>query len=213
LRPDRRATAVDWARASGGLILEDDYDGEFRYDRQPVGALQGLDPERVVYFGSASKSLAPGLRLAWMVVPEELVADVVAAKGAVDWPSALEQLTLAEFIESGSYDRHVRSMRLQYRRRRDQLVATLAQQAPGIRVTGMDAGLQAVLELPRGTERSVVEAAARHGLAVSGLAEYRYQEAGSGVEDPERDALVIGYAGPSDSAWPGALDALCRVLP
>jgi GntR family transcriptional regulator/MocR family aminotransferase len=213
LRPDRRATAVDWARASGGLILEDDYDGEFRYDRQPVGALQGLDPERVVYFGSASKSLAPGLRLAWMVVPEELVADVVAAKGAVDWPSALEQLTLAEFIESGSYDRHVRSMRLQYRRRRDQLVATLAQQAPGIRVTGMDAGLQAVLELPRGTERSVVEAAARHGLAVSGLAEYRYQEAGSGVEEPERDALVIGYAGPSDSAWPGALDALCSVLP
>jgi GntR family transcriptional regulator/MocR family aminotransferase len=213
LRPDRRATAVDWARASGGLILEDDYDGEFRYDRQPVGALQGLDPERVVYFGSASKSLAPGLRLAWMVVPEELVADVVAAKGAVDWPSALEQLTLAEFIESGSYDRHVRSMRLQYRRRRDQLVATLAQQAPGIRVTGMDAGLQAVLELPRGTERSVVEAAARHGLAVSGLGEYRYQEAGSGVEDPERDALVIGYAGPSDSAWPGALDALCSVLP
>ncbi len=85
LRPDRRAAAVDWARATGGLILEDDYDGEFRYDRQPVGALQGLDPERVVYFGSASKSLAPGLRLAWMVLPEELVPEIVAAKGHVDW--------------------------------------------------------------------------------------------------------------------------------
>ncbi|HEY2671727.1 MAG TPA: PLP-dependent aminotransferase family protein [Rugosimonospora sp.] len=107
LHPDRRAAAVDWARATGGLILEDDYDGEFRYDRRPAGALQGLDPERVVYFGTASKSLAPGLRLAWMVLPEELVPEVVAAKGHLDWmASALEQLTLAEFIASGAYDRH-----------------------------------------------------------------------------------------------------------
>ena len=85
LPPDRRAAAVDWARVTGGLILEDDYDGEFRYDRKPVGALQGLDPERVVYFGSASKSLAPALRVAWMVVPEELVPEIVAAKGPVEW--------------------------------------------------------------------------------------------------------------------------------
>ena len=131
LRPDRRATAVDWARANGGLILEDDYDGEFRYDRQPIGALQGLDPERVVYFGSASKSLAPGLRLAWMVLPEELVPEIVTAKGYVEWSSTLDQLTLAEFIASGGYDRHVRSMRLRYRRRRDELVAALAHRAPG----------------------------------------------------------------------------------
>ena len=213
LRPDRRAAAVDWARATGGLILEDDYDGEFRYDRQPVGAVQGLDPERVVYFGSVSKSLAPGLRLAWMVLPEELVPEIVAAKGHVDWSSALEQLTLAEFIASGAYDRHVRSMRLRYRRRRDQLVAALAQRAPGIRVTGMAAGLQAVLELPRGTERSVVQAAACQGLAVSGMAEFRYEVAGSGWQLPEQDALVVGYAAPSDSAWAGALDALCRVMP
>ena len=213
LRPDRRAAAVDWARATGGLILEDDYDGEFRYDRQPVGALQGLDPERVVYFGSASKSLAPGLRLAWMVLPEELVPEIVAAKGHVDWSSALEQLTLAEFIASGAYDRHVRSMRLRYRRRRDQLVAALAERAPGVRVTGMAAGLQAVLELPRGTERSVVQAAAWQGLAVSGMAEFRYEVAGSGWRLPDRDALVVGYAAPSDSAWAGALDALCRVMP
>jgi GntR family transcriptional regulator/MocR family aminotransferase len=213
LHPDRRAAAVDWARATAGLILEDDYDGEFRYDRQPVGALQGLDPDRVVYFGSASKSLAPGLRLAWMVVPDGLVAEILAAKGPVDWSSALEQLTLAEFIASGSYDRHVRAMRLQYRRRRDQLVTALAQRAPDIRVTGMDAGLQVVLELPPGTERSVVNAAARGGLAVSGLADYRYDSSGVDRSLPERDALVIGYSGPSDSAWPGALDALCRVMP
>ena len=213
LCPDRRTAAVDWARASGGLILEDDYDGEFRYDRQPVGALQGLDPERVVYFGSASKSLAPGLRLAWMVLPEDLVPEIVAAKGQVDWSSALDQLTLGEFIASGAYDRHVRSMRLRYRRRRDQLVAALAKRAPGIRVTGMAAGLQAVLELPRGTERSVVQAAAEQGLAVSGMAEFRYEVAGSEWQLPEQDALVVGYAAPSDSAWAGALDALCKVMP
>ncbi len=100
LRPERRAAVVNWARVTGGLILEDDYDGEFRYDRQAVGALQGLDPERVVYFGSASKSLAPGLRLAWMVLPRDLVPEIVAAKGFVDSSSALEQLTLAEFISS-----------------------------------------------------------------------------------------------------------------
>jgi GntR family transcriptional regulator/MocR family aminotransferase len=110
LRPDRRTAAVEWARATGGLILEDDYDGEFRYDRQPVGALQGLDPERVVYFGSVSKSLAPGVRLGWMVLPEELIPEIVAAKGHGDYmTSALEQLTLAEFIASGAYDRHVSS--------------------------------------------------------------------------------------------------------
>jgi len=212
LCPDRRAAAVDWARATGGLILEDDYDGEFRYDRQPVGALQGLDPERVVYFGSASKSLAPGLRLAWMVLPEELVPEVTAAKGYVEWSSTLDQVTLAEFISSGAYDRHVRSMRLRYRRRRDELVAALAERAPGIRVTGMAAGLQAVLELPRGTERSVVQAAAEQGLAVSGMADFRY-EADASWRLPEQDALVVGYAAPSDSAWAGALDALCTVMP
>lgn len=209
LHPDRRAAAVDWARSTGGLILEDDYDGEFRYDRQPVGALQGLDPERVVYLGTASKSLAPGLRLGWMVLPRGLVGEVVAAKGASDWMSgAFDQLTLAEFIASGAYDRHVRSMRLRYRRRRDQLVAALAERAPGIEVSGIAAGLHAVLELPPGTERSVVQAAAFQGLRLDGLATYRHPDAPAG-----RDALVIGYGSPSESAWAGALDALCRVLP
>ncbi|MEU6956519.1 PLP-dependent aminotransferase family protein [Streptomyces sp. NPDC045714] len=209
LHPDRRAAAVDWARSTGGLILEDDYDGEFRYDRQPVGALQGLDPERVVYLGTASKSLAPGLRLGWMVLPPGLVGEVVAAKGVSDWMSGSpDQLTLAEFISSGAYDRHVRSMRLRYRRRRDQLVAALAERAPGIEVSGIAAGLHAVLELPPGAERSVIQAAAFQGLALDGLARYRHPDARAA-----RDALVIGYGSPSDSAWAGALDALCRVLP
>ncbi|MFG3495282.1 PLP-dependent aminotransferase family protein [Streptomyces sp. NPDC047928] len=209
LPPDRRAAAVDWARAAGGLILEDDYDGEFRYDRQPVGALQGLDPERVVYLGTASKSLAPGLRLAWMVLPDELVPDVLLAKGDVDWvSSALDQLTLAEFIASGAYDRHVRNMRLRYRRRRDQLVAALAERAPDIRVSGIAAGLHAVLDLPPGTEQPAVQAAARQGLALQGLSRFRHPDV-----PHTRDGLVVGYATPTDSAWPSALDILCRSLP
>ncbi|MGW9026461.1 MocR-like pyridoxine biosynthesis transcription factor PdxR [Streptomyces sp. NPDC055722] len=214
LCPDRRTAAVEWARAASGLILEDDYDGEFRYDRQPVGALQGLDPERVVYFGSVSKSLAPGVRLGWMVLPEELIPEIVRVKGHGDYmTSALEQLTLAEFIASGAYDRHVRSMRLRYRRRRDQLVEVLRQRAPGIRVAGMAAGLQTVLELPRETESSVVQDAARQGLAIKGLTQFRYEVADCGWQLPERDAVVVNYAAPSDSAWAGTLDALCRLMP
>ncbi|TRV75028.1 PLP-dependent aminotransferase family protein [Streptomyces sp. 130] len=208
LHPDRRAAAVDWARATGGLILEDDYDGEFRYDRQPVGALQGLDPERVVYLGSASKSMAPGLRLGWMVVPRALADGVVEAKGASDWaPGALDQLTLAEFMASGAYDRHVRSVRLRYRNRRDQLVAALAERAPEVRVSGIAAGLHAVLELPEGTEAEVIRAAAWQGLAVEGLGFFRHPDAGL-----KREALVIGYGTPTDSAWAGSLEALLRVL-
>jgi GntR family transcriptional regulator / MocR family aminotransferase len=213
LRPDRRVAAIDWARSTGGLLLEDDYDGEFRYDRHPVGALQNLDPERVAYFGSVSKSLAPGLRLAWMVLPQEFVPGVVRAKGNVDWSSALEQLTLAEFVASGAYDRHVRAMRNRYRRRRDQLATTVTKAAPGTLVTGIAAGLQAVLELPQGSERSVVQAASDQGLWVQGLEEFRFDSLDTGWQMPRRDGIVVGYAAPSDSAWTGALEALCKVLP
>jgi GntR family transcriptional regulator/MocR family aminotransferase len=213
LSPERRAAAIDWARATGGLILEDDYDGEFRYDRQPVGALQGLDRERVVYFGTASKSLAPGLRLAWMVLPEDLVPEVVAAKGEVEVTSALEQLTLAELITSDAFDKHVRSMRQRYRRRRDQLVAAVAERSSEVRVTGLAAGLQAVLELPPGTEEHVLQAAAQQGLMVSGMTEFRHESRTAAGQPPGQDALVVNYAAPSESGWPGALDALCRILP
>ncbi|MFF0422938.1 PLP-dependent aminotransferase family protein [Streptomyces sp. NPDC004520] len=209
LPPDRRAAVVDWARGSGGFVLEDDYDGEFRYDRQPVGALQGLDPERVVYFGTASKSLAPGLRLAWMVLPGELAGEVAAAKGAVDWSSsAPDQLAFAEFLRSGAYDRHVRAMRLRYRRRRDQLVAAVAAQSPETRVSGIAAGLHAVLALPPGTEQATLRAAAWRGLDVHGVNRFRRP-----TVPPTLDGLVVGYATPPDSGWQGALQALCGVLP
>ncbi|MEU7055303.1 PLP-dependent aminotransferase family protein [Streptomyces sp. NPDC046197] len=210
LRPRRRAAVVEWARRTGGLVLEDDYDGEFRYDRQPVGALQDLDPEHVIHLGTVSKSLAPGLRLGWMVLPGSLLPDVVAARRAGGWSGGvLDQLTLAEFITSGAYDRHIRAARLRYRRRRDALVRALAERAPRIRVTGIAAGLHAVLELPPGTESSVVRAAAWQGLAVHGLSRFRHPRA---TTEP-LDALVVGYGTPPDHAWAGALDALCRVLP
>ncbi|WP_346178321.1 PLP-dependent aminotransferase family protein [Streptomyces cuspidosporus] len=223
LHPDRRAAVVDWASRAGGLVVEDDYDGEFRYDRNPVGALQGLDPERVLYLGTSSKSLAPALRLAWMVVPAHLMDEVLAVQGAGEWPTgALDQLTLAEFLDSGAYDRHVRGMRLRYRRRRDQLVAALAERAPGVRVSGIAAGLHAVLRLPPGTERSVVQGAAWQGLAMDGLSRFRYGAdprgaGGPGAEDLGAeelgDALVVGYGTPPDHAFTGALEALCRALP
>ncbi|GKQ40905.1 PLP-dependent aminotransferase family protein [Streptomyces sp. A012304] len=209
LHHDRRAAVVDWARRTGGLVLEDDYDGEFRYDRQPVGALQGLDPDRVVYLGTASKSLAPGLRLAWAVLPPGLVGEVAAAKGALDTCGVTDQLTMAEFLTSGAHDRHVRSARLRYRSRRDALVAALAERAPEVRATGIAAGLHAVLRLPPGTEQQVIRAAAWHGLAVHGLARYRHPDA---LTEPV-DALVVGYGTPPDHAWSGALAALCAALP
>ncbi|MGC9540343.1 PLP-dependent aminotransferase family protein [Streptomyces sp. UG1] len=213
LHRERRAAVVDWARARGGVILEDDYDGEFRYDRKPVGAVQGLDPERVIFIGSVSKSLSPAVRLGWMVLPERYVDDVLAAKGEREaWASVLDQLSLADFIASGAYDRHVRRMRQRYRSRRDRLVAALAEHAPHIEVTGVSAGLHAVLRLPPGTERSTVKAATWQGIALDGLAAFRHPEA-TEPDMPVRDGIVVGCATPSEHAYEAALEALCRALP
>ena len=208
LAPQRRTSAVGWARDTGGLVIEDDYDGEFRYDRQPVGAMQALAPGQVVYAGSASKSLAPGLRLGWLALPAGLADEVAAARGLADRQgSAFDQLTLAEFISSGRYDRQVRRARLAYRRRRDRLVATLRQQAPRRHVTGIAAGLHALLELPPGVaEDNLVARAARRGLAVEGLGPY------CAPGHPRGPALVLGYGTPPEHAFTGALARLCAVL-
>ncbi|ADB50912.1 MocR-like pyridoxine biosynthesis transcription factor PdxR [Conexibacter woesei] len=192
LAPARRARLLDWAREHR-LVIEDDYDAEFRYDRTPVGALQGLAPEHVAYVGSASKTLAPALRLGWIVAPAALVPALVEAKRLADRGTpALDQLALSELIDSGGYDRHLRQLRRRYRERRTALATALAQAAPAIELTGMDAGLHAVAHLPRGTSAAAVDAllaaAARDGVAAHPLARYH--------ADPSAapPALVLGYA-------------------
>ena len=209
LHSDRRAAVIDWARRTDGVIIEDDYDGEFRYDRSPVGALHGVDPEHVIYMGTASKSLAPGLRLGWLVLPERLVEPVARQKGEYgDTSGFVDQLAMAEFIVSGSYDRHIRTMRAQYRHRREQLVAAVARSSPTSAVTGMPAGLHVMLELADGDESALSRQRAWRRLGVRGLDTYRHPEIGS-----ERDGLVIGYASPAPSAWSAAMDALIGLLP
>ena len=159
LSAHRRTRAVEWARTSGGLVIEDDYDGEFRYDRAALGAMQALAPDQVVYAGTASKSLAPGIRLSWLVVPAARLEEVVEAKRLADrFTGVFEQLALAELIDSGGYDRHIRRCRLVYRRRRDRLVTTLQRRVPDVTVSGLAAGLHALVELPeRLTEADAVE--------------------------------------------------------
>ncbi|MER5867438.1 PLP-dependent aminotransferase family protein [Kitasatospora sp. NPDC002040] len=213
LRAHRRAAAVRWARETGGIVIEDDYDGEFRYDRQAVGAMQALDPERVVYAGTASKSLAPGLRLGWLALPAALVEPVMRQKELADGQSGvMDQLTLAELIISGGFDRHVRRCRLHYRNRRDQLISTLAARAPGVRVTGIAAGLHAVLELPPGSlsDAELLRHAGWSGLSLNTMSGCRADAAEPVPDAPS--ALVIGYGTPPDRAWPGALDALCTLV-
>jgi GntR family transcriptional regulator/MocR family aminotransferase len=207
LDPARRRQAIRWAAGTGAIVLEDDYDGEFRYDRQAVGAMQSLAPDQVVYAGTVSKSLAPGLRLGWLVLPAALVDGVVDVKGSAGaHSSAVDQLTLAELIESGAYDRQIRRARLVYRRRRDRLVEMLARYSPAVEVSGIAAGLHVVAHLPGREEDDVAALAARHGLAVQGLGANTHP----GHEHPP--ALVIGYATPPDHAYTAALARLDAVL-
>ncbi|MFF4832313.1 PLP-dependent aminotransferase family protein [Streptomyces sp. NPDC001315] len=204
LHPERRRALTDWARARGGLIVEDDYDGEFRYDRQPVGALQGMAPGQVVYLGTASKTLGPGLRLGWMVLPPPLVDAVADAKLHSDHHTeSIGQLALAELIDSHAYDRHVRACRLRYRRRRDQLLARLGARR-GVR--GVAAGLHALVEVADETE--ILARAEAEGLAVGHLGEH-WHTAG---DEPRPQGLVVGYGTPRERVYPEALEVLGKVL-
>ncbi|WP_406283304.1 PLP-dependent aminotransferase family protein [Embleya sp. NBC_00896] len=210
LHPDRRAAALRWAAETGGVVIEDDYDGEFRYDRHPVGALQGLGADHVVYAGSASKMLSPGLRLGWLALPPHLLDDVLAVLKRPELAvGTLEQLTLAEFMAAGDLDRHVRRSRRVYRDRRDRLVAALAREVPRLRVRGVAAGLQILLELPPDgpDEEEAVAYLARRGVAVHRLGWYRHDRS-----DDRAPGLVVGYAAPSGHAFAGTLDALVTGL-
>jgi GntR family transcriptional regulator/MocR family aminotransferase len=208
LSPARRAALVDWAARSDGWVIEDDYDSEFRYDRQPIGAVQGLAPDRVLLIGTASKTHAPGLRLAWMAVPPELVDDVAAAKRANDrGGSALDQLALAMLIDSGRHDRHVRAMRAVYSARRVALVAALGRMAPGLQLLGLAAGFHGVLALPSGlAEHDVITAAVHRSVRLVGL----------GASTLERrdlpPSLVIGFGNIDDESLIEAVSRLTDVL-
>jgi GntR family transcriptional regulator/MocR family aminotransferase len=184
-----RAAAVRWAREHDALIVEDDYDAEYRYDRAPIGALQGIAPDRVIYAGTASKTLAPGLRLGWLVPPPRLVGPIAGAKTLADRGSpVLDQLAFADFVARGEFDRHLRRMRPVYRRRRDALLAALRAELPDFEPAGIAAGLHLVAYLPPGLdETTVIDGAAQRGVALYGLAPYRLSRGG-------RPGLTFGYA-------------------
>ncbi|WP_214415109.1 MocR-like pyridoxine biosynthesis transcription factor PdxR [Sphaerisporangium fuscum] len=208
LHPSRRQTVCAWARSTGGVVIEDDYDGEYRYDRRPIGALQGIAPDHVVYCGTASKTLGPALRLAWMVLPPHLVPDLVRAKQDADlFTETLNQLVLAELISGYAYDRHIRAARLRYRRRRMLLLDRVAA-CPGITVHGVPAGLHSLLTLPTmgPTEAELLDRCTEQGLGIRGLTELHHNP------DDRPQGLLVGFAAASERAYPAALDALFTVL-
>ncbi|MCO1580082.1 PLP-dependent aminotransferase family protein [Crossiella sp. SN42] len=206
LSPLRRKQIVDWARRVDGYVVEDDYDGEYRFDRQPVGALHELDPSRVIYGGTTSKLLAPGMRLGWLALPARLVDPVVDVLTNQTVP-ALDQLALAELITSGRFDAHIRRTRTAYRRRREHLVTTLADLPVGAGLTGISAGLHAVLELPEGLdlERELVARGARRGIALEGLEPYWHGE-------PRRTGLVLAYSRVPAAQARRSVEALNKLL-
>ncbi|RSM76588.1 GntR family transcriptional regulator [Amycolatopsis sp. WAC 01375] len=205
LAPGRRAELTRWAEETGAVVIEDDYDGEFRFDHQQVGALQALAPERVVYVGTTSKTLAPSLRLGWMVLPRFLVEPVraeMAASGAR--PALLDQLAMAELIESGAYDQHIRRCRAEYRSRRDRLLAALPD---SVLPQGISAGLHLVLQFPGDLPREmeVLAACRRRAIGLEGLS-------GHWIGEPRREGLIIGYGAAAKHAFGGATQALREAI-
>jgi GntR family transcriptional regulator/MocR family aminotransferase len=208
LAPRRRAALLEWAASTGGLVIEDDYDAEYRYDRAPLGALQGLAPDRVLYMGTVSKTLAPALRLGWLVVPPRLLDAVVGQKALADHGCpTLDQLALARLLEGGAYDRYLRQARRRYRARRDALVEAVARYLPGARVTGLAAGLHAIVQLPRRVDGlSLMQAARRRSVGVY-LLGYAYM-----APRPVDDGLVLGYASLTESGIEEGIRRLALAL-
>jgi GntR family transcriptional regulator/MocR family aminotransferase len=189
LSGQRRGALLEWLRRRGTFALEDDYDAEYRYDRAPVGALQALDPERIVYAGTASKTLAPALRLGWLVVPPRLTAAVQQHQRQMDFGvSRIEQHAFADFLSRGELDRHLRRMRVRYRARRDALVETLTEALPEVRVHGIRAGLHLAVQLRDGDRaRTIRTEALRRGVALTAMSDYYLERA------PDSAMLLLGY--------------------
>jgi GntR family transcriptional regulator/MocR family aminotransferase len=204
LAPERRRALLAW----GGIVIEDDYDSEYRYDRAPIGTLQRLAPDRVVYLGTASKTLAPALRLGWLLAPPALADAIALERWAVDsGGAAIAARAYARLLATGEVDRHLRRTRREYRERRDRLVAALADRLPSCRVDGVAAGLHLLLRLPAGTdERAVVDALAERRIRIRGVASYRL------TPRPDAPALVIGYGRIPLAAIDAVATVLCEVL-
>ena len=208
LAAKRRHELVEWVSRHDAFIVEDDYDSEFRYDREPVGVLQGLAPDRVFTIGTASKALAPAVRLGWVLAPPSLASAVAAEKLISDrGSSTLDQLALAALIRSGRYDRHLRRMRVSYARRRARLIAALARHAPGVRLTGLAAGFHAVAHLAASADEQAVVAAARGRLVgLYGMSGYR----AAGMAVPPQ--LVLGFGNVSERAIEPGVAAVADLL-
>ena len=202
--PCQASTADLLGSAEGALIVEDDYDAEYRYDREPIASLQGLSPDCVVYVGTASKTLAPGLRLAWLLVPSHLVGEVAAQhEVARAMPSVLVQAAYANLLEDGTIDRHLRRSRRRYHARRNALAGALAEQLPDVRVAGASAGLHLIAWLPEGAEElAITDAAAERGVAIHAL----HQDCA--LCAPAPPALLLGYGQISEPAIPRAVREL-----
>jgi GntR family transcriptional regulator / MocR family aminotransferase len=207
LSRERRAALVEWAEDGERLIVEDDFDAEYRYEGAGLGALQGLAPDRVVHVGSASKRLTPGMRLGWMLLPSWLAWPLIQAKAVEDGGSeAIGQLALHDFIERGELDRHVRRMRLRYQRRREALLEALAGRLPQVRVTGGAAGLYELVELPADVEEAaLVAAAAERGVGLEGLALHRFDPKGP-------PGLVLGFGCQPEPAIEHGIRLLAEAL-
>jgi GntR family transcriptional regulator/MocR family aminotransferase len=208
LAPERRHALLAWAAERDATIVEDDYDAEFRYDREPVGGLQGLAPDRVVAPSSVSKTLGPTLRLGWIVCPPRLATPIAKEKQLEDHGSpGIDQLALARLIESGRYDRQLRRMRALYAGRRRALVDALARHAPDVELTGLAAGFHAVVRLPDGTDEEAVIAAARErSVGLVGMSRYR----AAGETDPPM--LVLGFGNVAASSIERGIAAVGDLL-
>jgi GntR family transcriptional regulator / MocR family aminotransferase len=206
----RRHELAEWASRTDGWIIEDDYDSEFRYDREPVGVLQGIAPGRVLTIGTVSKGLAPTMRLGWILAPPTLAGVVAEHKELSDrGSSGLDQLALAVLLQTGRYDRHLRRMRGIYARRRTALINALARHAPGLRLTGLAAGFHAVAHLPAGTdEQEVVTAALGRSVGLYPMSEFRSRLSRAGAP-PQ---LVMGFGNTSESAIEPGIAAVADLL-
>jgi GntR family transcriptional regulator / MocR family aminotransferase len=208
LSPDRRSALVAWLREHDAIAIEDDYDADYRYDRAAVGALQGLDSDRIVYAGSASKTLVPALRIGWLVLPPGLLESVSQAKVLADrGTDGIEQHAFARFLERGELDRHRRRMRTTYRARRDALVAALAEELPDATVRGIAAGLHATVELrDSDDEAAILEQAARRRIALATMAQHRFAPA------PGAPILLLGYGQVPEPAIRAGVHAIAEAV-